>query len=134
MTAQPSEELTPAQLTLARRQIAQSEKEHRAEAGQDLLVLLSRMRRSEAVRDVAVALEQLVDAVREHGKSGHVTLKLTVAPMKGADLVLTISDTVVSKPPTGARPVQIVWAKPSGGLSIDQPDQITLIDCDQLGD
>lgn len=73
--------------------------------------------------------EQLADLVHscvETGKKGKLTLTIAVAPMKGEEGVLTITDDVkVAAPKPDARPA-IFFADEHGNLSRNDPRQTEL--------
>ena len=76
---------------------------------------------------LSVELHDLVQAVREHGKKGTLTLTITVAPFsKGDDSQFTVTEEVkASKPKAEPRP-SIYFADRAGNLSTSDPNQSTL--------
>lgn len=70
-------------------------------------------------------LAELVEAVRETGKAGKMSLTLTVKPMKGNVDVLLVEDSLVSKPPLHDRKASIFYPDKSGNLTRTDPNQLT---------
>lgn len=76
------------------------------------------------------ALRRLVEAVRETGKKGSVTVKVDVAPLKDAEGMVTVTVNVAEKLPiTPPRPA-IFFTDDDGNLSRRDPSQRTLFDED----
>lgn len=121
----PDEVLTPEQV--AAREKAEAERELTG----DMLVTLSQLRKGQTALELAQALAELNVAVREHGKSGTVTIKFEVKPMKGADAI-TVTDTITKKIPQGQRPVSVMWTDDKGRMLSDPPDQFAAFSRQEL--
>lgn len=104
----------------------------REKAG-DALVFLDGLRRGEFAVELADALEAVTVAVREHKKGGTVTVKIEIKPMKGANDVVTVADTVAVKAPRGERAASVRFTTADGALHVDPPNQYAAISREQLG-
>lgn len=92
--------------------------------GADALAVIAQLRRGQTATDLSEALLELVAAVRETGKKGTLTLKLTVAPhAKGDDVILTLTDDVTLKTPRAERGSSIFYATDDNGLVRNDPRQ-----------
>ena len=77
-----------------------------------------------AVAELSAALETVVAAVRQTGKSGTITLTLKVAPAsKGASNVLLIESQVKTKLPEPDRGMTIFYATEDNRLVRNDPQQ-----------
>lgn len=99
----------------------------------DALVFLSQLRKGEFGIELADALEEVTRAVREHKKGGAVTVKLAISPMKNANDVVTVVDTVTVKAPRGERAASVRFTTADGELLVDPPSQYAAISREQLG-
>lgn len=88
--------------------------------------ILTDIRAGQVADDAAQAMQDLVAAVREHGKKGTLTLQIIVEPMKGNEDALAVSGDVVLKAPKAAPKAAIFFADDDGNLLRDDPKQISL--------
>jgi hypothetical protein len=88
--------------------------------------VLQELARGSVHDELSTKLHALVDAVREHGVKGTLTLTLTVAPIAKGDVsVLTVGGAVTSKPPTAAQ-TSAFFVTSAGNLSRRDPRQIEI--------
>jgi hypothetical protein len=88
--------------------------------------VLQELSRGEVHNDASEQLHALVDAVREHGAKGTLTLQLEVSPVaKGDASSVKVAAKVTSKPPT-ASPTSVFFVDDSGNLSRRDPRQIEM--------
>lgn len=76
--------------------------------------------------DAARLMQELVAAVRKHGKKGGLTLKLGVAPMKGNERALLISASVTTSLPQAEPVVVPFFTDKDFNLVRDDPTQLAL--------
>jgi hypothetical protein len=88
--------------------------------------ILNDIRAGQVADDAAQAMQELVAAVREHGKKGEIVLKIVVEPMKGNEDALAVSGDVTLKAPKAAPKAAIFFADPDGNLLRDDPRQAAL--------
>lgn len=74
----------------------------------------------------ATAMQELVNAVNEHGKKGELTLKVVVQPLKGNASALSVSGEVASKPPKAEPATAVFFYDAAGNLMRDDPKQAAL--------
>lgn len=87
----------------------------------DIRTLLAGLHDAKLEDEVNEALQSVVAAVREHGGSGAVTIKLKVAT-DGAQRVRIGAD-LTSKRPQRKRNGRVYFATDNGGLSEEDPRQ-----------
>lgn len=86
--------------------------------------VLSQIKGGAAIHDAAKDLNELVRAVKATGKSGTLTIKLTVEPDKADDTVCTIQPDVTLKLPKKARAKAIFYIDDkTGDLTREDPRQ-----------
>ncbi|MER8083802.1 hypothetical protein ABTZ57_01235 [Streptomyces sp. NPDC094048] len=74
--------------------------------------------------ELSTRLHELIEAVRETGKAGSISLKVDVKPIAGTDgRTLTVTDTVAAKVPRTERPKSIFFVTDDGNLSRTDPRQ-----------
>ncbi|MGW7196612.1 hypothetical protein [Streptomyces chryseus] len=74
--------------------------------------------------ELSTRLHELIEAVRETGKAGALTLKIDVKPIAGTDgRTLTVTDTIAAKLPKTERPKSIFFVTDDGNLSRSDPRQ-----------
>jgi len=78
------------------------------------------LRKGAALADLNDEYQKVVKAVRETGKSGTVTLKLTIKP--NGETVF-VDDDISSKPPKPAKNTSMFYADEDGGLHRRDPRQ-----------
>lgn len=76
--------------------------------------------------ELGEALNELVEAVADTGKSGTLTLTLKVKPAGKAEGMVTIVDDVIVKPPKGERGEAIYFIDANHNLTRHNPAQQTL--------
>ncbi len=88
---------------------------------------LNEIRGGRSASELSEALTQLVDAVRENGKPGTLTYKITIRPAsKGKIQVLSVEDEITHKMPKPARDNTIFYATQDNMLQRNDPNQRTL--------
>lgn len=93
---------------------------------QNLLEVLGQIRGGAALHDAGKDLEELVAKVLETGKSGTITLKITVEPDKSDDRIVTMQPDVSVKLPKKPRAKGIFFRRPDGSLTKEDPQQIEM--------
>ncbi|MFC3980201.1 hypothetical protein [Streptosporangium jomthongense] len=88
--------------------------------------VLRDIRNGQVSDEAAAAMQQLVAAVREHGKKGTVTLTLTVEPMKGNEAALMVVGEVTVKAPKAPPRAAVFFADTAGNLLRDDPRQAAI--------
>ncbi|MEU3162928.1 hypothetical protein [Streptosporangium sp. NPDC006930] len=88
--------------------------------------VLQDIRNGQISDHAAISMQQLVAAVREHGKKGTLTLTICVEPMKNNPDALAVSAEVTLKAPREAPKAAIFFADNDGNLLRDDPRQIAL--------
>lgn len=74
--------------------------------------------------ELSSKLHELIEAIRETGKAGSISLKIDIKPIAGTDgRTLTVTDTVAAKLPKTERPKSIFFATDDGNLSRTDPRQ-----------
>lgn len=84
---------------------------------------LRQIRKGRVVDDATVKLADLVKAVTEHGKSGTLTLTLTISPQSGDKGLVTVTPSLSAKKPEPSMPNAIFFVDGEGGLSREDPNQ-----------
>lgn len=88
--------------------------------------VLQELNRGQVHHQLSEELHALVDAVREHGTKGTLTLALDVAPIaKGDTSALTVAAKVACKAPTAPQ-TSAFFVDSSGNLSRRDPRQTAL--------
>ncbi|MCK2219742.1 hypothetical protein MF672_038995 [Actinomadura sp. ATCC 31491] len=87
-----------------------------------------------AVADEAAdLLQQLVTAVTDIGKKGHLVLTITVQPLKGNASALNVAGEVVLKAPRPEPAAGVFFFDTSGNLMRDNPRQATIPGLREVG-
>ncbi|MEE4493533.1 hypothetical protein [Streptomyces sp. BE230] len=74
--------------------------------------------------ELSTKLHELIEAIRETGKAGSLSLKIDIKPIAGTDgRTLTVTDTVAARLPKTERPKSIFFATDDGNLSRTDPRQ-----------
>ncbi|WEH40760.1 hypothetical protein [Streptomyces sp. AM 2-1-1] len=77
--------------------------------------------------ELSTRLQELIEAVRETGKAGSLSLKIDIKPIAGTDgRTLTVTDTVATKVPKTERPKSIFFVTDDNNLSRSDPRQPVL--------
>lgn len=85
---------------------------------------LSRLHRGLTLTELTLAEQDLVQAVRQTGKAGVLTLKVRIAPSsKGDDMMMLTADVIVTKPKPAKSPT-IMYATDDDRLSQTDPRQL----------
>ena len=79
--------------------------------------------RGQVIDEAAVMLQDIVNAVRERGKKGRLTLTVEVAPMKGDAAALVVSAQATAKAPASEPTSAIFYADQPGNLLREDPRQ-----------
>lgn len=93
---------------------------------QSFLDVLSQIRGGAALTDAARDLQELVQAVRDTGKSGKLVFSIIVEPDKTDDTVVTLQPDVVLKMPKKPRAKGIFFMDKHGTLTREDPRQLEL--------
>lgn len=90
--------------------------------------VLSQIRGGAAVTDAAKMLNELSRAVKETGKAGTLTIKLTVKPDKTDNTVVAIDPDVTIKAPKKPYPSGVFYIDDrTGDLTREDPRQLELL-------
>lgn len=74
--------------------------------------------------ELSQGLHALLDAVRENGKTGSMTLTIKVSPVgRGDERQVIVTDQVVVKKPVGKRPESFFFLDDDGNLTRKDPRQ-----------
>ncbi|MEV7011575.1 hypothetical protein [Streptosporangium sp. NPDC051022] len=95
--------------------------------------VLRDLKQGQVVDEAAVQLQDLVRAVREHGKKGTFALKVEIAPMKGDSNALVVSAQATITPPKGEPISSVFFADSDNNLVRDDPRQIALPGLREVG-
>lgn len=93
---------------------------------QSLTDILQQIRGGSALEDAGKDLAELVKAVKDCGKAGSITFKITVEPDKADETVVTLQPDIVLKLPKKARAKGIFFMDRHGTLTREDPRQIEL--------
>lgn len=88
--------------------------------------LLRNQRRGELLAEASEKLVEVVEAVRDTGKGGSVTITFTIKPDDTARNTFKVSDDVRAKVPQFSRGVSLYFANHQGRLVREDPRQPTL--------
>lgn len=92
--------------------------------GQDVTELLGNLRRGTLLAEFGEELADLLEAVRETGKAGTLTLRLKLEPQKGQDRAeVFITDTVTTTKPKPEKSSTLMYVHKDGTLSRRDPRQ-----------
>lgn len=83
--------------------------------------ILPELEGGDALNDFSESIERLTERVRETGKPGAVSLKITVAP--NGDNSVELSVALAEKLPEGKRPKNIFFVDENNGLRREDPRQ-----------
>lgn len=75
--------------------------------------------------EATTALNDVVSAVSETGKGGHIVLKIAIKP-NGRSGTLNVSHDITSKIPQGEKVTSVMWSTPEGDLLASDPRQKSL--------
>lgn len=90
----------------------------------DFTELVDRLADGETTNEASHQLQQLIKACRDTGKSGTLTLTITIEPQFGRDAPDIVVDSKVSiRPPARNLPHTVMWAGEDGRPSYTNPDQ-----------
>lgn len=92
-----------------------------------ILSTLQQLRRGAFLDALDGEFRQLVLAVRDSGRKGALTIKLTVDPEAGDELQLTVVDTITTTMPKAGGGRTILFAGADGALSRQDPRQMSLL-------
>ena len=85
---------------------------------------LRELRAGMTLEDLSGEMAKVVQAVRETGKKGSLTLTLTVKPpRKGGAVYLTVEDEITAKVPTLDHSDTVFFFGPNGALTRSDPSQ-----------
>lgn len=90
----------------------------------DAVGVIRQVRKGELAFELDQEIEALVQAVKETGKGGDITLKLTVKPLKAGSKTLDVGGTVKSKLPVKPHDASIFYATADNKLVRNDPDQM----------
>lgn len=93
------------------------------------LKTLGELRRGQFVDDLATEMAHLIDAIRDTGRKGTLTVKLDIGlAFKGDDRTLKITDAITVKAPQPEVGDTIMYATADGRLSRRDPRQMDIDD------
>lgn len=83
---------------------------------------LHEQRNGHAAVELSEALNDLIDAVVEFGKSGSLTFTIKVAPVGSRDVAsVTVCDSIAVKAPVGANPESVFFVDSQRNLTRQNP-------------
>lgn len=90
--------------------------------------VLAQSRGSAAVHDASKLLNELAKVVKETGKAGTLTIKLTIKPDKTDNTVVMVDADVTTKMPKKPYPTSIFYVDDrTGDLTREDPRQLELL-------
>ncbi len=101
---------------------------------QGFLKTLSEINNGALVEEALTELNHLVDSVRDTKRKGKFTLEIDIEPLKGDDMVLTISGTTKIKLPDTGRHTSIMYPVEGGNLSRKDPRQLDIFSLKSVDD
>ena len=103
------------------------EKGDDAPAQKPFAVFLQEHKRGALAHEIAATMQEVVNAVIEHGKKGSMTVRFDVSPTKDG-MTVFITDEVKSTVPKADRGGTIMFPDAKGNLHRNDPNQMSL-DC-----
>lgn len=88
-------------------------------------VFLQEHKRGSLANELAEQMQEVVNAVIEHGKKGSLTLKLSIAPTKDG-MTVFVTDDVTTSVPKADRGGTILFPDAKGNLHRSDPNQMKL--------
>ncbi len=85
--------------------------------------VLNLHRKGSLLADLSAHMQSLVQAVREHGADGTLTLKLKVSPASGDGSMLSIHDEITAKLPQPKKANTLFFATDDNRLVRNDPNQ-----------
>ena len=76
--------------------------------------------------ELTVKFDQLIQACRDTGKTGEITLKLKLRPLKGSSQQVEISDAILLNKPEFDNGTTIMFINKDGNLQREDPRQMSL--------
>lgn len=92
----------------------------------DALGVIKQIRKGKLAFELDQEIERLVEAVKDTGKGGEITLKLTVKPLKAGSKTLDVGGAVKSKLPEKPHDASIFYATQDNRLVRNDPDQMQM--------
>lgn len=86
---------------------------------------LLEQRRGLLHHELSEGLNELLEAVLEHGKNGSLTLTVTVKPAGAGDMTVFVTDDVKVKKPEGDRPASLFFVDDDRNLTRENPRQMS---------
>jgi hypothetical protein len=93
--------------------------------------ILGFINRGALLEETTVCLAELVQAIRDTGKKGSITLVVDVEPFKGSDETLNVAGRVSVKLPKALAHASVMFTDAKGGLHRDDPNRPQLPFADQ---
>lgn len=84
------------------------------------------LRGGQVIDDLALNIQELVQAVQSTGKAGSMKLTIVVTPMKGSTEAFVIKDTIALKKPMIESAGTVLFPTPDGNLTRTHPKQDSL--------
>lgn len=97
----------------------------------DFALTIMRQGQGATNAEATALLKDLIQRVRDTGKSGQITLTLRVAPIKNTTQVI-VTDKLAAKLPEYDRPTSLYFTTPDGEILRDNPDQDPLFNVADL--
>lgn len=88
-----------------------------------IITTLGEIRRGAFVADLDAEFRSMVDAVRDTGGTGEITVKFVFKPMQGDELGIEMKDEIKPKAPRRQTGKTIFFATEDGGLARSDPRQ-----------
>lgn len=74
--------------------------------------------------ELSEGMRDLIQKVKDTGRKGSVTLKITVEPMEKDDRMVVVSDSLKLRLPEHDRPAAVWFVDRDGNLARNDPDQL----------
>ena len=74
--------------------------------------------------ELSEGMRDLIQKVKDTGRKGSVTLKITAEPMKKDDRMVVVSDSLKLRLPEHDRPAAVWFVDRDGNLARNDPDQL----------
>jgi hypothetical protein len=84
---------------------------------------LGEIRKGRALNDLSSRLAEVIEAVREHGGAGSLTLKLEIKPVNGNGDQVLITDDIKTKVPQAKKQATLFFTDEGGALLRNDPRQ-----------
>lgn len=100
--------------------------QQQATQGEEFLAFLATTNKGRTAVELTERLHELVEAIRETGKGGSLTYRVTVKPVDNGDGAVTVTDEITVKVPRLERPKSIFFVDDESNLVRHNPRQTSL--------